>query len=258
MFQPPETFQQLRALSWAAPCMAGMGMLGALWALGLPSLAPWAALLAALLAWALAMAAVWVSHYGVLHSLVTGGMVFATVCLPGSVLLVPAVAPVNAHGWGPVLAVAGCQVLLLVSATVWHARRAIAPPGTKRLHWLGCLVDREHASLSKADAPPEGGGAAVWVAPGLIGAASVGAYQLLKAALPADALVIVGLVVANALSSWLTVGPVGRAWGQSVRLRQLERIDGERFVSSRLPWLRQERLRSPIGRWAQGRISPRT
>lgn len=257
MFQPPETFSQLRALTWAAPLVCGFFVTAAAWGLGLKSVTWGLGLLAAVSTGLLALIAVWVSTYGVRHSLVAATTVFLAFSLPLSLVLVPAVAPVAEHGWWPVALAAGGQVLLLALSSAYQAHKARLQPGASAVTWPDCQVNLVRRTITKADTDAERTGPERWVSPALIGAASVGLYQLLQAMLAAEAVVVVALVVANAMSVWVTTGPIARACGQSFQLRKLERADGRRFVSGRLPWLNQERQRSSLGRWMQRFISPR-
>lgn len=257
MFQPPETFAQLRALTWAAPLVCGFFVTAAAWGLGLQSIAWGLGLIALVSTGLLALVAVWTSTYGVRHSLVAATTLFLAFSLPLSLMLVPVVAPVAEHGWWPVALAAGSQVLLLALASAYQAYKARLEPRASTVKWPHCHVSLVRRTITKADNDAERAERGRWVSPALIGAASVGLYQLLKATLAAEAVVVVALVVANAMSVWLTTGPIARACGQSFQLRKLERADGRRFVSGRLPWLNQERQRSPFGRWMQRFISPR-
>ena len=257
MFQPPETFSQLRALLWAAPMVCAFFVTFTVWLQGGESSAWMVGLATALAIWLLAMAAVWVSSYGVRHSMLTAGTMFLVFCVPLSVALIPAVAPLPQHGHSPTLMAVGGQALLLVLAALLHARRAPVAPGEKRLTWPGCHIDVERRTIAKLDAANTAVSPRL-VPPALIGAASVGLYHALKAALPAETLPVVALVVANAMSLWLTTGPIARAWGQSLQLRRLERAGDRRFTSARLPWLEQERARSPVGRLARRVMPTRT
>lgn len=255
MFQPPETFAQLRSLMWAAPLTCTFFVTAAAWGLGMGPMAWGLGLAAAAVSGLLAMGAVWASSYGVRHSLLTALSLFLTLSLPLSVVLVPAVAPITVHGWGPVALAAGAQGLLWVVASVYHSRRAQVTPGATRVTWPDCQVNLARRTIAKveAEAPVSGR----WISPSLVGAASVALYHVLKANFSADVVVVLGLVMANAMAVWLTTGPVARACGQAFQLGRIERTDGRPFVSARLPWLEQERARSPIGRWVRRLMPPR-
>lgn len=257
MFHPPETFPQLRALIWAAPMVCGLCVLGAAWAIGLRALAWPVGLAASATSCALALVAVWASAYGVRHSLVTAGVMFLLVCLPLSIALVPAVAPVIQYGWMPVVLVASLQLLLTLVATAYHARTAVLPAAAQVVTWSDCQINVVRGTIAKvAKVSVEQEGQTRWVSPALVGAASVGLYSGLKAWLPVESLVLLALVIANTLAGWLSAGPIARAWGQSYQLRRVEHQSGRRFVSSRLAWLEQERARSPFGRWVRRCMSP--
>lgn len=256
MFQPPETFPQLRALLWAAPMVCTFFVTISAWMQGAQSTAWVIGLVTAVVIWVLTMAAVWVSRYGVRHSMVTASAMFLAFCVPLSLTLVPSVAPLARHGYTPMIATMGLQLSVLVLAAGFHARRACATPGLRHLAWPGCLIDLERHTIAKADRA-DAAVTAQLVSPALIGAGSVGLYHALKALLPAEALPMIALVVANAISAWLTTGPIARAWGQSIQLRRIERACGGRFASARLPWLEKERARSPIGQWVRRVLSTR-
>jgi hypothetical protein len=254
MLAPPATFAQLRALTWSAPTIVTGTIGAALWGVGLRPgclVAP-LALGAGATAWALAMLAVWVSRFGVRHTLVAVASGFFGACIPLSVTLSSVLVTPDVPGWAPALVIVGVQALLLMLSAVVHARRAPTGEGARRLHWPGCDIDMKHFTWSRPEAPLP---SSARCAPPAIGAAlSVVAYQALRTRLPGDDLAVVGLLIGNALSAWLCLGPLGRALGRSWRLAAVERAEGRRFVYSRLDWLTRERLRSPIGHWLAARF----
>ena len=253
MLAPPETFQQLRALAWAAPMLAALAVGGAALASGCfgPVVVSVLALACGVGAWLGAMAGIWVSAHGVRHNRVAVALVFVLVALPLAWLLLPALSPDRPGLLMPfMLATALGHAALLSLAACWHARQAPLSgqeAGARRLEWPGCRVDLARMHITKVDRPA--GAAEQWVPPAAIGVAAVAGYHAIKAALPADALAIGGLLVANAMVAWLSLGPLGRALGQSWQLRRLERRLGRRFVSGRLDWLTRERQRFALGRW---------
>ncbi len=254
MLAPPATFAQLRALTWSVPMIVTGAVGAALWGVGLrpDSLVTLLALGAGATTWALAMLAVWVSRFGVRHTLVAVASGFFGACIPLSVILSAVLVTPDVPGWAPALVIAGAQALLLMLSAVVHARRAPAGDGAQRLHWPECDIDMKRFTWTRPEAPLTS--SARWAPPAIGAALSVVAYHALKPRLPGDDLAVVGLLIGNLLSAWLCLGPLGRALGRSWRLAAVERTEGRRFVSSRLDWLTRERLRSPIGRWLAARF----
>lgn len=258
MLQPPETFQQLRALPWSATLLLGALWGGLAWALGWRTgAAPLiVGLGAGLLSGLAALAAVWASTFGVRHNRITALWLFAGLCLPLACLLVPAAAPIESHGWMPVGVAGLVQLLALVIGYRIHSLQARVSPDAPRLDWPGYIrIDLRSHTIAKADAEPSPGSMQrPWLAPAVIGGLSVGAFQLLQRELAADNMALLGLVVANALSAWLALGPVARALAQSSRLAQMEAGAPWRFTTARLAWLSRERQQTGFGRWVHDRL----
>lgn len=258
MLQPPETFQQLRALPWSATILIGALWAGLAWALG------WRAgaapliigLGAALFSGLAALAAVWASTFGVRHNRVTALWLFIGLCLPLACLLVPAVAPIASHGWLPVGVAGLVQMLALAIGYQIHRTQAQISSDASRLDWPGrTRIDLRHQTIAKVDDEPAAGATQrPWLAPSVIGGLSVVAFQLLQRSLAADSVALLGLVVANALAAWLALGPVARALAQASRLAQLEMDAPRRFTTARLAWLSRERQKTGFGRWVHDRL----
>jgi hypothetical protein len=62
-------------------------------------------------------------------------------------------------------------------------------------------------------------------------------------------MLLIGVVIAMAMSAWLCLWPLGRTLGQAWRLRALEAQHGMRVESSHIQWLQKERQRFVVGRW---------
>jgi hypothetical protein len=251
MLQPPEQFSQLKALQWAAPLMAGALVFASIKSHGLASgdVLMWVTGATMVVAWVLAMLAVWRSTWGSRHQLVAVGSIFLLVVMPLATLLLPALSmPGAMSGTG----LSGVVVLLLLGTLLmsagYHAQRCPMPKADEaKVNWPPCKIDLAKQTLS-VSVDPTASRFQPWPLAS-VGGVSVAIYHWLAGETSAQQMVLIGVVIALALSLWLCLVPLGRTLGQAWHLRALEAQRGVHVRSSRMPWLAQERQRYALGRW---------
>lgn len=252
MLAPPDTFAQLRALAWVSPLLAAMGSGFALRAHGM-ALTPsfWGTIGGvALLAAVLAHLSIWTSRWGTRHQWVSVVGAFALFVLPWSVMLTPRLQ--TGTPWFSI-GIVVAEVLALLASAVIHAHLSPTDANSQRLKWLDCEIDLRRHRIGQVSRP--GDGSKAFMAPGVIGGLSVISYLLIRAWLPQEGLIALGVAISWALGLWLCLWPLGRALGQAWRLHQIERQTGQPFVSEHLDRLTRERQSSIIGRWWSRRPS---
>lgn len=230
MFAPPPNFANLKALLWAGPVCTGLGALALCAALATPTGLMWGVVLAtSVLGFTGSLLAVWRSRFGVRHGWITSVVVFLTVCLPVSLVLVGAV-----FGSGQTLlgvaAVTVFHTCLLGASVIWNVRRwgpVPVPEGNRPIRWAGLLIDAERRTWRKASASIGPGSAQKTVAPFVIGSLSVVLHGSLVAFFHSDIVAAGAFVVGNVLSAWLCAWPLARTLAGAKGLAAWQRTHGE-------------------------------
>lgn len=254
MFAPPPTFANLKALLWAGPVCTGFGALALCATLATPTGLMWSIALATSgLGFIGSLLAVWGSRFGVRHGYVTSTVVFLTVCLPLSLVLVGAVFRSEQTLLG-VATVTVFHACLLGASVIWHVRRwgpVPTPEGSRPIRWAGLLVDGERGTWCKAST--DTGFGQKTVAPFVIGSLSVVLYGSLVAFLHADIVAAGAFVVGNVLSAWLCVWPLARTLAGVKGLAAWQRTRSIKLEHASLKSLDRERTKSWLGRALRSR-----
>jgi hypothetical protein len=255
MLQPPEQFSQLKVSLWTAPLMSGALIFASLKSHGLASgdALLWVTGATMLATWMLAMQAVWGSIWGSCYQLVTVAAAWLLLVMPLATMLLPVLSlPGDLSGAGLSLVVVVLLLSILLLSAWYHAQRCPMPKGDEqKVNWPPCKIDLGKQTLSISLDPQASRVQPIPLAS--VGVSSVVCYHWLSSIASAQQMVVIGVVITLAMSSWLCLMPLGRTLGQAWRLHALETQRGVRVRTSRIEWLAQERQRFAVGRWFKQR-----